>query len=114
MRPDSYHIRSPEALDCYVEQGGTSAINSTKVDSGGKTLATIALVVACIAFGAVSMYVILEAQLIDAKIKAGVAEASQNAKEARTTAKVTDDKLTELRDKLNAKGMNIPSLNGHD
>lgn len=113
MRPDSYHIRSPEALDCYVEQGGTSAINSTKVDGGGKTLATIALVASCIALGAVSMYVILEAQLIDSKIKAGVAAADQNAREARTTAKVTDDKLIELRDALNAKGMNIPKLDGH-
>lgn len=113
MRPDSYHIRSPEALDCYVEQGGTSAINNTKVDGGGKTLATIALVASCIALGAVSMYVILEAQLIDSKIKAGVAAAEQNAREARTTAKVTDDKLIELRDALNAKGMNIPKLDGH-
>lgn len=82
-------------------------------DHGGKTLATVALIVACVAFGAVAMYVILAAQLIDAKIASGAAQAEATAREARTTAKVTEDKLYELRDQLNAKGMNLPKLDGH-
>lgn len=120
MDPNSVHAH-PQSRDTHsdtsvhgnhapVARGGDARVE----DHGGKILGLIALVAACIALGAVSMYVILESQLIDAKIKAGVAAAEQNAREARTTAKVTDDKLSELRDKLNAKGMNIPPLNGHD
>lgn len=102
--------RSPSET---IEHNTAPVQRATFHDSGSKTLAIVALVAACIALGAVSMYVILEAQLIDAKIQAGAAQAEATAKEARTTAKVTEDKLYELRDHLNAKGMNIPKLDGH-
>lgn len=102
--------RSPSET---IEHNTAPVQRATFHESGGKTLAIIALIAACISLGAVSMYVILEAQLIDAKIKAGSAQAESTAKEARTTAKVTEDKLAELRDHLNSKGMNIPRLDGH-
>jgi hypothetical protein len=86
-------------------------------DHGSKTLAIIALVVAGVvsglALGCVIVFVILAPQLIDAKVEAGRAQSEATAREARTTAKMTEDKLVELRDHLNSKGMNIPKLDGH-
>lgn len=96
-----------------IEYNSAPVQRATFHESGGKTLAIIALVMSCVAFGAVAMYVILEAQLIDAKITAGAAQAEATAREARTTALVTKDKLEELREHLNSKGMNIPKLDGH-
>lgn len=94
--------------------GNSAPVQKQEVhDHGSNVLAIVALVAACLALGAVSMYVILQAQIIDAKIQAGSAQAEATAREARTTAKVTDDKLVELRDALNAKGMNLPKLDGH-
>jgi len=45
-------------------------------------------VASCIALGAISMYVVLEAQLVDAKIKSGTAESLAQANEARSNARV--------------------------
>jgi hypothetical protein len=43
-----------------------------------------------------------------------IASAEATAREARTEALVTKDKLEELRDALNAKGMKLPKLDGHN
>lgn len=112
--PDIAAAQSRGLTKKTVTTGGGQYHAQEIHDHGGKTLGIVALVAACIALGIVTMYVVLASQLIDAKIRAGVAAAEQNAREARSTAKVTEDKLAELRDKLNAKGMNIPPLDGHD
>lgn len=113
--PEPVHAH-PQSRDTNssqnIERGGSGARVDVS-DHGSKTLATIALVMSGVAFGAVAMYVILAAQIIDAKITAGAAQAEATAREARTTAKITEDKLVELRDHLNSKGMNIPKLDGH-
>lgn len=76
-------------------------------------IAIIALTVGSLALGGLIVYMALAPQLIDSKIEAGKSQAEATAREARTTAKVTEDKLGELRDALNAKGMNLPKLDGH-
>lgn len=108
------HIEHSPYSDTSVRGNSAPAArggDATVHDHGSKVLAIVALVAACIALGMVAMYVVLEAQIIDAKIAAGTAQAEATAKEARTTAKVTEDKLTELRDQLNSKGMNLPKMN---
>jgi hypothetical protein len=82
-------------------------------DHGSKTLAIVALVAACIALGMVTMYVILAAQLIDAKIEAATAEAEVTAREARTNSRVALDKVEDFRAKLAAKGVDVGPLDGH-
>lgn len=82
-------------------------------DHGGKVLAIVALVAACVALGMVAMYVILAAQLIDAKIQAGAARAEATAQEARSNARVALDKVEDFRTKLAAKGIDVPPLDGH-
>jgi hypothetical protein len=108
-----------------IQTGGGQYHNQEVHDHGGKTLATVALVIGSVALGAVLVAVPLVLLLMDARagtvganmrasVQEQIADARSTAREARTTAKVTEDKLSELRDKLNAKGMNIPPLNGHD
>lgn len=77
-------------------------------DHGNKTLAIIALVAACIALGAVAVYVILAAQLIDAKIQSGGADARAEAHVARVDARVAIDEVERIRTQLAAKGINLP------
>lgn len=115
--PESWHAHANSRdthtdTSLHVGQGGSGS-RAEVHDHGNKALAIVALVAACVALGMVTMYVILAAQLIDAKIAAGTAQAEATAREARTTAKVTEDKLYELRDALNSKGMNLPKLDGH-
>lgn len=95
-----------------IQRGGTGS-RAEVHDHGSKVTAYIALIMTGITLGMFMMYVLLIPQLLDAKIGAGAAQAEATAKEARSTAKVTEDKLGELRDALNSKGMNIPPLNGH-
>lgn len=76
-------------------------------------IAIIAMVLSALCLGLFLMQTFLMPQIIEARVEAGMAEANRTALEARSTAKVTADKLTELRDALNAKGMNLPKLDGH-
>lgn len=108
---------SPGGIGINTEPGGATA---GVFDSGGKSFGIVALVLALAALlilaynlGAEHKESELGPQVVDSKIAAGVAQAEATAREARTTAKVTEDKLTELRDALNAKGANLPKLDGH-
>jgi hypothetical protein len=83
--------------------------NKTVIRFDASALAIVALIIAVGALVAVLM----QPSSTEAKIRAGTAQAEATAREARTTAKVTEDKLYELRDALNAKGMNLPKLDGH-
>jgi hypothetical protein len=103
---------SPHARDESV-RANTAPVQLLKLTISDRTLSVVAIIFACLALGAIVMHAILYPQIVDAKIQAGAAAADATAREARTTAKVTDDKLTELRDHLNSKGMNIPKLDGH-
>jgi hypothetical protein len=78
------------------------------VDHGSKSLAVVALVAACLALGAVSMYVILAAQIVDAKIQAGSAKAETLANESRVNARVSLDEVERIRLQLASKGIYIP------
>lgn len=80
---------------------------SIRVDASALSMIALMLSVAAI------VIVLMLPLIVDAKIQAGTAQAEATAREARTTAKMTEDKLVELRDALNAKGMNIPKLDGH-
>jgi hypothetical protein len=74
-------------------------------DHGNKALAIVALVAACVALGMVTMYVILAAQIIDAKIQAGTALAEVTAARARTDSRVALDEIERMRTSLAAKGI---------
>ena len=117
--PD-YSIRA----DGPVAKGGDATIH----DRTGLYIAILALLVAGMALGfeisramkstedrvnAAEVRRLQEAN-IAAQIQAGAAQAEATAREARTEALVTKDKLEELRDALNAKGMKIPKLDGHN
>ena len=89
-------------------------------DHGSKVLAIVALVSACFALGAVSMYVVLAAQLIDAKIAKGnaevtasvqqqIAHAQETAQAAKEHARVALDKVEQTQVQLGAKGLVQPS-----
>ena len=100
--------------------GPVARADATVHDRTGLYISIIALLVAGIALGVEisrAMFAgesrALQQQLIATQIQAGAAQAQATAMEARTTAKVTEDKLIELRDALNAKGMNLPKLDGH-
>lgn len=99
-------LESPGSVGVHTGEGGASALVT---DHGSKTLATIALVLGSVSAGMLVMLALLAPLLLAA---AG-ANAEATAREARSTAKVTEDKLYELRDALNAKGMNLPKLDGH-
>jgi hypothetical protein len=99
-----------------VATGGAATVN----DRLGVYIAVVAVILSGIAVGyemaqssSRAEMRELQNQAIEARIQAGAAQAEATAREARTTAKTTEDKLYELRDALNAKGMNIPKLDGH-
>jgi hypothetical protein len=100
---------SISANSAPVARGG----NATVSDHGSKTLAIIALISSCVALGAVSMYVILQAQIIDSKIAAGAAKAEATSWAAKTDARVALDKVEDVRTKLAEKGIQIGPLDGH-
>ena len=75
------------------------------VDHGSKPLAIIALVASCLSLGAVGMYVVLAAQIIDSKIQAGAAQSEAVANQARVDARVSLDEVQRIRSRLEAKGI---------
>lgn len=105
--------RFHESPDSSIRDNAAPVARVDHHDSGSNALAIVALVAACIALGMVAMYVILQAQIIDAKIQAGAAQAEATAREARTNARVALDKVEDFRTKLAAKGIDIPALDGH-
>ena|ERR1051325_968776 len=111
MRPDSYRTRVYDSGDPYAEEGANQNIN--KVNVTEKTLSTVALVVSSFALGTVAMYIVLQGQLIDSKIAAGVAKSEATAAEARTNSRVALDKVEDVRAKLAEKGIQIGPLDGH-
>jgi uncharacterized protein HemX len=78
----------------------SSAANASYSDHGSKATATVALVAACIALGAVAMYVAMSGQLIDAKILAGSANAMATANQARTDARLALEQKNEDRTRM--------------
>lgn len=106
------HAQSRDTDESVREN--TAPVQLMRLTISDRTLSVVAIIFSCLALGAIIMHAILYPQIVDAKIEAGRAQAESTAKEARTTAKVTDDKLSELRDALNAKGMNLPKLDGHN
>jgi hypothetical protein len=124
-REKAGRTRAPAVTHAHIEHSPDESIHGNgapvqKVihnDHSSKTLAIVALVVAGalggLALGITITALVFGSTLIDSQIKAGAAQAEATAREARTTAKVTEDKLGELRDYLNSKGMNIPKLDGH-
>lgn len=87
-------------------------------DHGGKTLATIALILASIGLGGFvcgfGVYVLmaertesLRVQLADANVRAGVAEAEAVAARAKTDSRVALDEIERMRTNLAAKGILI-------
>lgn len=94
--------RSPSKVQRDIH----APVQETNVnDSGSKTLAIIALVAACIALGAVCMYVILAGQIIESKIQAGAAKSEAVANQARVDARVSLDEVQRMRSRLEAKGI---------
>lgn len=78
-------------------------------DRAGLYVGILGVALAALSLGIISML----PAFIDAKIQAGVASAEMSANEARRTAKINEDKLTELRIQLmNAQGTNV-RLDGH-
>lgn len=105
-----------ERKDCpdqsQTPAAGASA-NRIDIKIDANALSIIALMLAVAAIVIVISQAITGPRIVDARIQAGAAAADATAREARTTAKMTEDKLVELRDHLNSKGMNIPKLDGH-
>ena len=110
-----------EPANLQGSHGSSHSRSSAEIhDRTGLYIAIIALLVAGMALGFQISKSMNESEIrrlqeanITAQIAAGAAQAERTAAEARSTAKVTEDKLSELRDALNAKGMNIPKLDGH-
>lgn len=90
-----------------IEYNSAPVQRATFHDSGSKMLAVIALVAACLALGAVSMYVILAAQIIDAKIEAGTASANSTANVARVDARYALAEVEHMRTELAANGIKV-------
>jgi len=113
MRSDSYRSSSPDAWEINTEPGGTTNSNNTTVKD--HALGVIALILSVAAAVIVFMndhdqqrIDEKNAQLIDAKVKAGVADALAQAHVAETKALVTERDLSILRDALKDKGIAIP------
>lgn len=92
-----------------VNAAERSHLTNLRIEISDRALSIVAIVLAALAIGILITFI----PLVDAKVQAGAAQAEATAREARSTAKVTDDKLDELRDHLNATGMKIPRLDGH-
>lgn len=92
-----------------VNAAESSHLTNLRIEISDRALSIVAIVLAALAIGILITFI----PLVDAKVQAGAAQAEATAREARSTAKVTDDKLDELRDHLNATGMKIPRLDGH-
>lgn len=107
-----------------IEHNTAPVQKTTVEDHGSKTVGLVALIIGSVALGAVLVAIPLVLLLMDsrtetvaasvrASVQEQISDANSTAKEARSTAKVTEDKLYELRDALNSKGMNLPKLDGH-
>lgn len=113
---------------------GSQGDNKGNIASGGNAtihdrtalyVSIFSMVLSALCLGLFLMQTFLMPQIIDSKVAAGVASAragmEQQVAQAqatsnlyRTEALITKDKLEELRNKLNEKGMKIPTLDGHD
>lgn len=92
-----------------VNAAERSHLTNLKIDISDRAISIVAIVLAALAIGILITFI----PLVDAKVQAGAAQAEATAREARSTAKVNEQNLIELRDHLNSKGMNIPKLDGH-
>lgn len=106
-------IESPGAIDKSQRsaEGGTNSRAEIN-DHGSKTLATIALIIACIlpslALGISVTYILLAPMLIDAKVQAGIAKSAEEAHAANVKAQLTERDLTIVREALQKKGIDLP------
>jgi hypothetical protein len=114
-RHEGSHDESIKDNSAPVLRGGDNTIN----DRIGLFLAICAFGFALFAVGmevnrtlAAGDMQRLQEQVIDAKIKAGVADAEAISRTAETHARVALDKVEDFRAKLAEKGINV-TLDGH-
>jgi len=96
MRP-MHAERSPDSSVTQRGQGPQLVANQSIQDRTGLIVAILALATAMLAMGAVGMMYAMTPTLIDAKVQAGVAKSEVMANQARVDARVTLDKIEELR-----------------
>lgn len=114
MIPDSYRVRSPDAFEVHGEPGAAVAANRISIKADANALAIVALIlsVGCL----VALYMQSSArdrqvekndQIVDAKILAGSAKTEAIANAAQVNARVSLDKVQNIKVELAKRGINI-------
>jgi len=114
MIPDSYRIRSPDAFDINGEADANIAANRIDIKVDANALSIVALIFSVGALVALYMssqaqdrLTVKDQQVVDSKILAGIAKTEATANAAQVNARVSLDKVQNIKVELAKRGITI-------